>query len=342
MRSTTLLSASLVLVLLACTSEETPTEPGRTGDVAPAVPSLALASNTWTAKAPIPGPRAGVSAGVVPNSSGQSILYVLGGFYQDGDKYEVEAFDVATNTWTGKASYTYYTRLNGVGRIGTRLYFSGGFAYNDVGYSARLYAYDPASDRMIRKRDMPLHTADGVTGVINGKLYVLPGTCSTEGWPEPGYCEFEPIRKLYRYDPAANVWTKQAWCPHFHKNGAGGVINGKFYVAGGFNHSDNPATPVLDVYDPTTNSWRTLAPLPTAGQAIGAVLGGKLFVIVSSETGLHAYAYDPANNTWKAKAAPKFGHDAVARVLVDGKPYLLAVGGIHYPDIDNDSELYTP
>jgi N-acetylneuraminic acid mutarotase len=340
MRSTTLLSASLVLALLACSAEETPTDPGRGGDVAPAAPSFALASNTWTAKAPIPGPRLGVSAGVFPNSSGQSILYVFGGFYQDGDGFPVEAFNVATNTWTRKAAATYYHRLNGVGRIGTKLYFSGGFAYNDVGYSAVLYAYDPANDRLIRKRDMPLHTADGVTGVINGKLYVLPGTCSTEvifsdGQPAPGYCEFEPIRKLYRYDPATNVWTKQAWCPHFHKNGAGGVINGKFYVAGGLN------TAVLDVYDPTTNSWRTLAPMPTAGRAIGAVLGGKLFVIVTSGGSLQAYAYDPVNNTWKARAAPKFGHDAVARVLVDGKNYLLAVGGASF-GVENDSELYTP
>jgi len=281
MRSITVLSVGLALAMLACTSEQTPTEPGTPGNQAPAAPALALASNTWTAKAPIPGDRLyGLSAGVAPNSAGRSIVYVVGGHDGGpGTTFPIQAYDVATNTWTTKAPRTYRTRLNGVGKIGSRLYFSGGFQYGSVDeYSAELYAYDPAADRLIRKRDMPKHTAEGVTGVIGGKLYVMPGTCSGELWPYPGYCQVEPIRELYRYDPATNVWTKLARSPHFHKHGAGGVINGKFYVVGGLTNGYTPAA-YLDVYDPATNTWSTLAPVPTAGRVIGAVLGGKLFVI---------------------------------------------------------------
>jgi hypothetical protein len=38
------------------------------------------------------------------------------------------------------------------------------------------------------------------------------------------------------------------------------------------------------------------------------------------------------------------GHDAVARVTLDGHTYLLAVGGSHSADLDipNASELYAP
>ena len=147
---------------------------------------------------------------------------------------------------------------------------------------------------------------------------------------------------LYRYDPASNAWTKVARCPHFHKNGAGGVINGKFYVAGGFDNFDGVA--YLDVYDPATNAWSTLAPVPQAGHLIGAVLGGKLFVIVGSGTERRAYAYDPGTNTWKTRAAPRWDHDELVRVTLDGRPHLLAVGGLHgsTSSIPNDTELYTP
>jgi len=164
MRSITVLSVGLALAMLACTSEQTPTEPGTPGNQAPAAPALALASNTWTAKAPIPGDRLyGLSAGVAPNSAGRSIVYVVGGHDGGpGTTFPIQAYDVATNTWTTKAPRTYRTRLNGVGKIGSRLYFSGGFQYASADeLSAELYAYDPAADRLIRKRDMPKYTADG-------------------------------------------------------------------------------------------------------------------------------------------------------------------------------------
>jgi N-acetylneuraminic acid mutarotase len=345
MRSTTVLSGGLALAMLACTSEQTPTAPDASGNQAAAAPSLALASNTWIAKAPIPGDRLhGLSAGVAPNSAGRSIVYVFGG--NDGGPgttFPVQAYDVATNTWTTKAPRTYMTRLNGVGKIGSRLYFSGGFQYASADeLSAELYAYDPAADRLIRKRDMPKYTADGVTGVIGGKLYVIPGTCSVV-WPSPADCQVEAIRELYRYDPATNAWTKVARSLHFHERGAGGVINGKFYVVGGFTNAHTP-TAALDVYDPGTNTWSTLAPVPTPGRIIGAVLGGGLFVIAGSGSERRAYAYNPGTNRWKIRAAPEWDHDAVVRITLDGRPHLLAVGGSHGPDFDipNDSELYRP
>jgi N-acetylneuraminic acid mutarotase len=337
-----------VLALAACGDNTTPSEPGTVGDRSLAVSSLAVASNTWTAKAPQPGTGLfGASAGVVPNSAGQSIVYVFGGTDgAGGTGFGTRAYDVATNTWTNKgaSSRVFVFNSNGVGKVGNKLYFSGGYDYGSGErlIATQVWAYDPGANRLIRKADMPKATADGVTGVIDGKLYVLPGTCSGDLWPDPRYCEQEPIRRLFRYDPVTNSWTGLRYAPHFHKNGAGGVINGKFYVAGGFNGFQPVAD--LDVYDPARNIWRTLAPVPTAGAAIGTVLQGKLFVIVQSGSELRAYAYDPASNTWKAKAVPARAHDSIARVTLDGRTYLLAVGGSHGRDseIPNDSELYTP
>jgi hypothetical protein len=342
------LSATLVLVISACTSEETPTEPGSVGNPAPAAPSPALASNTWTAKPPRPGtPLVGSSAGVTTNAAGQSVVYVFGGTDgAGGSGFPTSAYDVSTNTWTGLGSDVYVFHSNGVGNIGGKLYFSGG---NDYGTgtlttATQVWAYDPAANLLTKKADMPKATAEGVTGVINDKLYVLPGLCSGDLYPDPRYCAEEPIRQLYRYNPAANTWTKQRAAPHFHRVGAAGVIGGKLYVAGGFINPSFDPTTALDVYDPATNTWVTRASVPTAGAAIGTAVQGKLFVIVNSGTGLKAYLYDPAVNTWKARAAPTWGHDALVKVTFEGHPALLGVGGTHGADgdIPNDTELYTP
>jgi len=109
-------------------------------------------------------------------------------------------------------------------------------------------------------------------------------------------------------------------------------------VVGGFDGFDPVAA--LDVYDPGTNSWRTLAPIPEPGHAIGAVLQAKFHVLV----GTKHYAYDPTTNRWRTLASSQFGHDALLKVQLNGRAHLLAVGGNHGPNIDiaNPSELYTP
>jgi N-acetylneuraminic acid mutarotase len=178
---------------------------------------------------------------------------------------------------------------------------------------------------------MPKATAEGVSGVIGGRLYVLPGICDANFFPNPGYCEQEPIRRLYRYDPATNKWGARKSAPHFHRSAAGGVIGGKFYVAGGLNSRD------LDVYDPATDSWVSRAPIPKAGRAIGTALNGKLYVVVGTD----AYVYDPGTNRWSAIADPTWQHDGVVRVVINGKPKLLAVGGLSQ-EAPNNTEVYTP
>jgi len=285
------------------------------------------------------------SVGVVPSSAGPSIAYVFGGTNAAGGTgVGVRAYNVATNTWSSKTAEVYTFDMNGVGNIGDKLYFTGG--YNEVGSfyrEASTWAYDPATDVLTRKADMPLHTADGVTGVIGDKLYVLPGTCYAIGIVVPGYCvEEESIRKFFRYNPATNIWVTKASAPHFHKNGVGGVINNKFYVVGGEDDRRNP-TRNLDVYDPATNTWKTLAPLPTAlNGVVGAVLQGQLFVIGTNSSGsIRHYAYNPTSNRWNTKAVPSHYGGPAAKVFLNGTSRLLVLEGATVDNLDR-SQIYTP
>jgi N-acetylneuraminic acid mutarotase len=159
---------------------------------------------------------------------------------------------------------------------------------------------------------------------MGGKLYVLHGFCDD--------CATVVSEQLWRYDPATDQWTRMRDAPRPHVSAASGVINGKWYVAGGGQGSQH-----LDMYDPNTNTWTEKATMP-AGQwgGAGAVLGQKLYVIGGYDPSTLQYlntvhAYDPATNTWETRASmptPRSGLVAVKAVR-NGNSVLYALGGAH-------------
>jgi N-acetylneuraminic acid mutarotase len=203
-----------------------------------------------------------------------------------------------------------------------------------------LCAYDPSADCLTRKANMPRQTAGGVTGVINNKLYVLSGTCNDD--VAPVYDCVDPIvrRLLYRYDPVTDSWITLAPAPHPHEHGVGGVINGKFYVAGG-SGGDGISNGFLDVYDPWSNTWKTLAPLPAPRSlAAGAIQNTKLWVI---DFNRNTYVYDPVTNRWTTKARmPAGGFPSTAVPISTSQSHILVVNGSGPEFKPGPSQLYTP
>jgi N-acetylneuraminic acid mutarotase len=344
-----------MLLLASCADETGPTRPNTEAVDVPAM-SVAAASNTWTpasgpgSLAPMPTPRSFLTGGVVNNSLGQPVFYAMGGIDPNtGPVRTVEAYNFATDRWTTRAGLPFLLDgINGVANIGGKLYLSGGFFTSPDGHrgaSLRLYVYNPKRNTWTRKADVPRKTAQGITGQINGKLYVLTGYCQ--------YCPSRVSRYLYRYDPVTNTWsTDLPWSPNAHVSGAGAVINGKFYVAGG-RGKNGLATNKLDVYDPVTNAWTTLAPMPTARAGMAAaVLQNKLYVIGNTsvdpgEPQGQVEAYDPVTNRWTTKASlPGAGRGdlAAGRVTWQGKSHILAIGGtdVEGSGPGNVNQAYTP
>jgi len=338
------LTLSLAVGALGMTAcgEDTPTQPEGA-----AVPSEAVSAtaNSWSDRKapPFPGEFSGFDLGMAPNAAGESVVYAIGGTDGEGGVgFPVLAYNVATDTWSNPSgdAHVGVFDVNGVGRLGSKLYFSGGSneAGNLPNYVNQLWAYDARQDRLIRKADMPIYSGQGLTGVISGKLYVLPGVCSADLYPQPGYCASEQTRRFYRYDPSSNTWAGRRQAPHYHWRGAAGVIGGKFYVAGGKTSEFGTDVTALDVYDPGTNTWTTRAPIPTGGTASGAALGGQLYAIVVHFNGttpdIRAYSYNPNTNRWRTRAAPDFV-GPVTKVTLNGGGRLLMVSGTR-------TAMYTP
>lgn len=337
-------TVGLLLGAVACRDDiQSPNVPESSPETSATEASLAVTatSNTWAARPVMPQFRENFGAGTVANASGQWIVYVLGGNNSNGDTgVPGLSYNVSTNAWgTVPSAFVTMASMNGVSRIGNKLYFTGGESCCDVDFRTfnTTFAYQPSTQTLSQKANIPHATKYGVSGVLNEQLYVLPGYCSGES-VDPGHCTTGGfIRQLYRYDPATNTWATRHQAPHVHPLGAAAVIDNKFYVVGGSNRQR-----YLDVYDPATNSWQTKASIPTAGDKLfGANIGSRFFVILSSSsTGsvvTKAYSYNPATNSWTSRAAPP-NHvvGPLVKVTLSGQTKLFL------PSATGSSYLYTP
>jgi len=173
----------------------------------------------------------------------------------------------------------------------------------------------------------------------NGKLYVIGGWGDGKG-----------RGVAYEYDPVTDKWAKKQPMPRPAHHAALAALNGKIYVFGGF---VAPATtaiplgaawqPVADAWEfnPTTDSWKPLAPLPGArGAAIAAEVGGKIYVIggatamEGSKTPFFTafgparvlgtnQVYDPATNKWETRNAMSVPRNHAFSGVVNGKIYVI-------------------
>ena len=321
-----------ILILLASSALGCGQEIQSPGDSEPtalsAEAAVTFAPNTWTPRPGIPESRRNYRVGTFPNPAGVWLVYVIGGLGPTGSFQQFShTYNVETNSWAQTGPVTDVHSFNGVSKIGVKLYFAGGEMTNDNSAVEPIYpttwAYEPHTNRLFQKADMPRAALGGTTAVIQNKLYALPGG--------------EDFRELHRYDPSTNTWVTRTRPPQYASH-AVGVIDDKLYMVGG-------RTSSLNVYNPATNSWSSRAPIPAPASATrwtrwSAVIQRKLFVISrgynldGTFSSISAFSYDPATNSWTRKAAPP-GLGPLATVGLNGQQRLFLAGAV-------SSYLYTP
>src|SRR4029077_14691990 len=91
---------------------------------------------------------------------------------------------------------------------------------------------------------------------------------------------------VYEYDPASDKWTKKKPMPLASHHVSFTEHKGKIYAFGGFvlpPKGQPPAWVPIDnawEYDPATDNWKALAPLPTKrGSPVAVTVGERMFVI---------------------------------------------------------------
>ncbi|WP_075017557.1 carboxypeptidase regulatory-like domain-containing protein [Actinacidiphila rubida] len=144
--------------------------------------------------------------------------------------------------------------------------------------------------------DLPVTTGDNAVATYQGTVYSAFG-----------YTGLNDTSDLYAYSADSGAWTKLASAADTREAPAHGIINGKFYAAGGWGASGSPDAK-LEIYDIAGNTWSTGAntPKPYAGSG-SAVLDGKLYSVggcTATACGTtDVTAYDPSSDSWASLAA---------------------------------------
>ncbi len=132
--------------------------------------------------------------------------------------------------------------------------------------------YDPATDTWTPIAPMILgvnHAAAATDGV---RFYLFGGRTG-------GNSVGDGFDYVQVYDPSSNTWTSSTQgiiAPLPEPRGGTGravYLNGEFYIFGGETSNSPVATPGgtydrVDIYNPTTNTWRLGVPMPTARHGI--------------------------------------------------------------------------
>jgi len=137
------------------------------------------------------------------------------------------------------------------------------------------YCYDPLTDNWTELSPLPYHHPIQSFAELGGKLYGIGGQDPSEAPPAE-------TNRVDIYDPSTDSWELDAIPRMLYRRGdlepVTPVICGKIYVMGGWN--GYRALSEVEVYDPSTNAWTELTPMPTPRWSLAtAVVKGKIYAI---------------------------------------------------------------
>ena len=198
-----------------------------------------------------------------------------------------------------------------VGELAGKIYVLGGYPATRQTRST-VQLYDPVEDRWELTTPMPIPLNHNMAASVGGKLYMIGGQLT-----DAGAGNFSD--RVFEYDPNTRQWTERARMPTARGGAVAVVVDGKIYVAGG----RPPRGADFAVYEPATDTWRTLPNMPTQRNHLaGAAVNGKVYIIggrfeggAQSPQSAAVEVYDPATNSWSARAAmpkPRGGLNGIA------------------------------
>ena len=140
------------------------------------------------------------------------------------------------------------------------------------------------------------------------------------------------------------VWTQMAPYPIPIMDQATAVLGGQLFSFSGV--SNGAITPNSYQYNPATNNWTAIAPLPQAREAPRAVSDGTFVYILGGWDGAgnlttSLYRYDPLSNTYATLAPYTTATSAHAAVYMNGKIYRIGGCSGNCAPGTNTVEVYT-
>ncbi|KAG2462127.1 KLH30 protein, partial [Polypterus senegalus] len=184
------------------------------------------------------------------NKWGFSVVSLNNSIYVTGttlDYVEVEHYDPYSDTWSlTDPTIKYVSNFTATGCMG-KLYVIGSCA---VKYNAlTLQCYNPVIDSwsIITSPFIPKYLSAPCSVSLDGVIYLIG----------------DNTKKVYMYDPDANMWQKVQMLHTLHENGELVVLGSRLYVTGGhWKGMDGEYRVEMEVYDIARNAWHVESALP--------------------------------------------------------------------------------
>ncbi|XP_027446342.1 LOW QUALITY PROTEIN: kelch-like protein 30 [Zalophus californianus] len=200
-------------------------------------------------------------------------IYAIGGTTLDA--VEVESYDPYTDAWTPGSPALKYVSNFSAASCGGRLYLVGSRAckYNPLA----LQSYNPITDawHVITSPFLPKYLSSPRCAALRGALYLVG----------------DNTKKVYVYDPGANLWQKVQPLHSLHENGALVPLGDTLYVTGGrWQGMDGDYHVEMEAYDRGRDTWTRHGSLPRLWLYHGA---STVFLDVSKWTQPFSPAQEP-------------------------------------------------
>jgi hypothetical protein len=274
----------------------------------------------WQRGTAMPLPRSEVAG--APFRGG---IAVVGGFRSGGDaSSRVDLYLPGRKKWRSLPDLPEVTNHAMAASAGGRIYVVGG--YGDGLSVPRRTAYVFDGTRWTALARMPDGRAAGAAAIADGKLYVVGGISLGLG--------NRLAEDVLVLDLASGTWsTVTGPTPREHL--AAVSVGGVVHALGGRLDSLDSNLDLFEAFSPGTQSWTTLAPVPSRRSGTGAAFAKGLIVSVGGEapdgTIASVYGYDPALRSWRRLPNLPTPRHGLAVVAIKNRVF--AVAGGPSPDL---------
>lgn len=301
-----------------------------TGDEAPsnAASIFDPVADTWTAVAPMASAHLFHTATLLTNGK----VLVVGG---DGST-SAELYDPTSDSWSSAGVIPERFHHTATRLPDGRVLIAGGYDSNE--YTVDTAAiYDPTSNSWHDVDPMAaVHGHHDAFLLADGSVLIVGGE-SMSSAPE-------------RFNPVSETWSGVPFPPT--QSGfptAAGLADGRVLLGGGFGFIPTPPFQKLlrdsAIYDPTTNTWASVAPsIQARGYGTAVTLAnGKVVVLGGLATLPSVEIYEVGSDSWTSpQAISEGGAFHGASTLDDGR--VLVTGGVSWESLTGiaAAHLYDP
>jgi N-acetylneuraminic acid mutarotase len=190
----------------------------------------------------------------------------------------VEQYDPATDSWSTRHSLPTARRYLAVSATSDGdIYAIGGDIQSGAGELTvgTVEVYNPSSDSWSSKASMP--TARSMLSAAqaqDGKIYAVGGITGANGLP---------LATVEQYDPVNDSWTTRSSLPMAEFGSAlVAMSDGNLYLMGGESNGDGSGSlNAVYAYNPLSDTWITVPPLPAASGMLAAAVAtnGKVYAV---------------------------------------------------------------